>query len=175
MNSIFEQINSLLGSVFFFDIFFGSMEGTSMPFIVAWLIVGGVFLTFRFGFINVRMFSHSFKIITGKYKTADDVGEITPFQSLTTALSATVGLGNIAGVAIAIAVGGPGATFWMILAGFFGMTLKFTEVTLAQSTERQDLMGVSWGVRCSTFPKDLLLKDMPNWGKYSLSCLQYLP
>jgi len=132
MNSIFEQINSILGSLFFFDIFFGSIEGASMPFIVAWLIVGGVFLTFRFGFINVRMFFHSFKIITGKYKTADDVGEITPFQSLTTALSATVGLGNIAGVAIAIAIGGPGATFWMILAGFFGMTLKFTEVTLAQ-------------------------------------------
>ena len=118
MNSIFEQINSILGSVFFFDVFFGQLEGTSMPFIVAWLIVGGVFLTFRFGFINVRMFSHSYKIITGKYKTADDVGEITPFQSLTTALSATVGLGNIAGVAIAIAIGGPGATFWMILAGF---------------------------------------------------------
>ncbi len=132
MNSIFEQINGLLGSIFFFDVFFGSIEGTSMPFIVAWLIVGGVFLTFRFGFINVRMFTHAFKIITGKYKTADDVGEITPFQSLTTALSATVGLGNIAGVAIAIAIGGPGATFWMILAGFFGMTLKFTEVTLAQ-------------------------------------------
>ena len=132
MNSIFEQINSLLGSIFFFDVFFGQVEGASMPFIVAWLIVGGIFLTFRFGFINVRMFSHSYKIITGKYKTADDVGEITPFQSLTTALSATVGLGNIAGVAIAIAIGGPGATFWMILAGFFGMTLKFTEVTLAQ-------------------------------------------
>jgi len=131
MNSIFEQINSVLGSVFFFDIFFGTTS-SPMPFIVAWLIVGGIFLTFRFGFINVRMFVHSYKIITGQYKTADDVGEITPFQSLTTALSATVGLGNIAGVAIAIAIGGPGATFWMILAGFFGMTLKFTEVTLAQ-------------------------------------------
>lgn len=132
MNSIFEQINQVLGAIFFFDIFGGSIEGSSMPFIVAWLIFGGVFLTFRFGFINVRMFVHSFKIITGKYKTADDVGEISPFQSLTTALSATVGLGNIAGVAIAIAIGGPGATFWMILAGFFGMTMKFTEVTLAQ-------------------------------------------
>ncbi|MEA3491772.1 MAG: alanine/glycine:cation symporter family protein [Campylobacterota bacterium] len=132
MDSIFEHINGFLGSIFFFDLFFGKMEGTSMPFIVAWLIVGGIYLTFRFGFINVRMFVHSYKIITGKYKTADDVGEITPFQSLTTALSATVGLGNIAGVAIAISIGGPGATFWMILAGFFGMTLKFTEVTLAQ-------------------------------------------
>jgi len=132
MNSIFEQLNHILASVFFFDIFFGQIEGSSMPFIVAWLIIGGVFLTFRFGFINIRMFAHSYKIITGKYRTADDVGEISPFQSLTTALSATVGLGNIAGVAIAIAIGGPGATFWMILAGFFGMTLKFTEVTLAQ-------------------------------------------
>ena len=145
MNGIFEQLNSILASVFFFDVFFGQVEGSSMPFIVAWLIVGGVFLTFRFGFINVRMFAHSYKIITGKYRTADDVGEITPFQSLTTALSATVGLGNIAGVAIAIAIGGPGATFWMILAGFFGMTLKFTEVTLAQiyREERPDgrLMG----------------------------------
>jgi len=145
MNGIFEQLNSILASVFFFDIFFGQVEGSSMPFIVAWLIVGGIFLTFRFGFINVRMFAHSYKIITGKYRTADDVGEITPFQSLTTALSATVGLGNIAGVAIAIAIGGPGATFWMILAGFFGMTLKFTEVTLAQiyREERPDgrLMG----------------------------------
>ncbi len=132
MDSFFEVINGFLASIFFFDIFLGMIEGTTMPFIVAWLIVGGVFLTFRFGFINVRMFAHSYKIITGKYKTADDVGEITPFQSLTTALSATVGLGNIAGVAIAISIGGPGATFWMILAGFFGMTLKFTEVTLAQ-------------------------------------------
>jgi len=132
MDSIFEQINGFLSSIFFYDIFFGQVDGATMPFIVAWLIAGGVILTFRFGFINVRMFVHSYKIITGKYKTADDVGEITPFQSLTTALSATVGLGNIAGVAIAISIGGPGATFWMILAGFFGMTLKFTEVTLAQ-------------------------------------------
>jgi len=132
MDSFFGVINSFLSQIFFYDVFFGMVEGTTMPFIVAWLIIGGVFLTFRFGFINVRMFAHSYKIITGKYKTADDVGEITPFQSLTTALSATVGLGNIAGVAIAISIGGPGATFWMILAGFFGMTLKFTEVTLAQ-------------------------------------------
>jgi len=132
MDSIFEQLNSILASVFFFDLFLGKVEGTSMPFIVAWLIAGGVYLTLRFGFINVRMFGHAFKIITGKYRTAEDVGEITPFQSLATALSATVGLGNIAGVAIAISIGGPGATFWMILAGFFGMTMKFTEVTLAQ-------------------------------------------
>ena len=165
MNAIFEQINSVLGSVFFFDIFFGAMEGTSMPFIVAWLIVGGVFLTFRFGFINIRMFAHSYKIITGKYKTADDVGEITPFQSLTTALSATVGLGNIAGVAIAIAIGGPGATFWMILAGFFGMTLKFTEVTLAQLYRETRPDGRIMGGAMQYLSKGLAAKGHAKLGR----------
>ena len=165
MNSIFEQINSILGSVFFFDIFFGQIEGSSMPFIVAWLIVGGVFLTFRFGFINVRMFSHAYKIITGQYRTADDVGEITPFQSLTTALSATVGLGNIAGVAIAIAIGGPGATFWMILAGFFGMTLKFTEVTLAQLYREKRPDGRIMGGAMQYLSKGLASKGHEKLGK----------
>ncbi len=165
MNSIFEQINSILGSVFFFDVFFGQIEGSSMPFIVAWLIVGGVFLTFRFGFINVRMFSHAYKIITGQYKTADDVGEITPFQSLTTALSATVGLGNIAGVAIAIAIGGPGATFWMILAGFFGMTLKFTEVTLAQLYREKRPDGRIMGGAMQYLSKGLASKGHTKLGK----------
>ncbi|WP_309496921.1 alanine/glycine:cation symporter family protein [Sulfurovum sp.] len=165
MNSIFEQVNSLLGSIFFFDVFFGAVEGSSMPFIVAWLIVGGVFLTFRFGFINVRMFSHAYKIITGQYKTADDVGEITPFQSLTTALSATVGLGNIAGVAIAIAIGGPGATFWMILAGFFGMTLKFTEVTLAQIYREKRPDGRIMGGAMQYLSKGLASKGHAKLGK----------
>ncbi len=165
MNSIFEQINGILGSVFFFDVFFGAVEGSSMPFIVAWLIIGGVLLTFRFGFINVRMFTHSYKIITGQYKTADDVGEITPFQSLTTALSATVGLGNIAGVAIAIAVGGPGATFWMILAGFFGMTLKFTEVTLAQIYREKRPDGRIMGGAMQYLSKGLASKGHAKLGK----------
>lgn len=129
---IFETINNFLATFFFFDLSFGSIGGGGIPFIVVWLIIGGVFVTFRFSFVNLKMMGHAFDIIRGKYKTKDDVGEITPFQSLTTALSATVGLGNIAGVAIAISVGGPGATFWMILAGFLGMSLKFSEVTLAQ-------------------------------------------
>ena len=166
MDSIFDQINSILASVFFFDIFFGQVKGTTMPFIVAWLVVGGVFLTFRFGFINVRMFSHAFKIITGQYRTADDVGEITPFQSLTTALSATVGLGNIAGVAIAIAVGGPGATFWMILAGFFGMTLKFTEVTLAQIYREKRPDGRIMGGAMQYLSKGLASKGHAKMGKF---------
>ena len=128
-DAMFGTINGYLATVLFFDVMPG--EG-NMPFIVAWLIIGAVYLTFRFGFINLRMMGHAFQIIRGKYHTADDRGEVTPFQALTTALSATVGLGNIAGVAIAVSIGGPGATFWMIIAGFFGMTTKFTEVTLAQ-------------------------------------------
>jgi len=166
MDSLFEIVNGLLASVFFFDMFFGMMGETKMPFIVAWLITGGVFLTFRFGFINVRMFAHSYKIITGKYKTADDVGEITPFQSLTTALSATVGLGNIAGVAIAISIGGPGATFWMILAGFFGMTLKFTEVTLAQIYREKRPDGRIMGGAMQYLSKGFSARGYAKSGKF---------
>jgi alanine or glycine:cation symporter, AGCS family len=82
------------------------------------------------GFINFRGFWHAIGLVTGKYRKPGDKGEVSSFQALATALSATVGLGNIAGVAIAITIGGPGATFWMIMAGLFGMTLKFTECTL---------------------------------------------
>ncbi|MFN3544776.1 MAG: alanine/glycine:cation symporter family protein [Thiobacillus sp.] len=129
IDSFFGTLNGYLASVIFFDVFPGE---PAMPFIVAWLIAGAVYLTLRFSFVNLRMMRHAFRVLRGKYHTADDKGEVTPFQALSTALSATVGLGNIAGVAIAISIGGPGATFWMIVAGFLGMTTKFTEATLAQ-------------------------------------------
>ena len=128
-NDAFGTINGYLAGVLFYDVMPGE---ANMPFIVAWLITGAVYLTFRFGFINIRMMGHAFQILRGKYHSAEAKGDVTSFQALTTALSATVGLGNIAGVAIAISIGGPGATFWMIIAGFFGMTSKFTEVTLGQ-------------------------------------------
>jgi len=130
IDAFFGTVNGYLASVLFFDVMPG--DG-NMPFIVGWLVVGAVYLTCRFGFINVRMMGHALQVIRGKYQSPDDRGEVSPFQALTTALSATVGLGNIAGVAIAISIGGPGATFWMIVAGFFGMTAKFAEVTLAQT------------------------------------------
>lgn len=104
--------------------------GTDVPIIVIWLLFGGVYFTFRMRFINIRAFRHAFSILRGKFDAPGSSGEVSHFQALTTALSATVGLGNITGVAIAITIGGPGATFWMILAGFFGMSLKFTECTL---------------------------------------------
>ena len=125
----FGTVNSYLAAVLFFDVIPGKGE---MPFIVAWLIIGALFLTLRMGFVNLRFMRHAFQILTGKYNNKEAPGEVTPFQALSTALSATVGLGNIAGVAIAIMIGGPGATFWMIIAGFLGMSSKFTEVTLAQ-------------------------------------------
>ncbi len=120
MNELFTAINGFLENIMFFDILFGMVDGLSIPFLVAWLIAGGVYLTVKMEFINLRMLSHSFRIIKGDYRTKDDKGLIAPFGALTTALSATVGLGNIAGVAIAISLGGPGATFWMIVAGFWG-------------------------------------------------------
>ena len=95
-------------------------------------MLGAIFFTLRMGFINIRGFKHALGITRGIYDNPEDEGEVSHFQALTSALSATVGLGNIAGVAIAISIGGPGATFWMICAGFLGMTSKFVECTLAQ-------------------------------------------
>ncbi len=133
-----ESIDQLFGvlvgyfyAVTFFDVL-GFIDGVTLPFAVAWLAVGAVYFTFRMGFINLRAFGHAIKCVRGKYDDPKDIGETTHFQALSTALSATVGLGNIAGVAIAISIGGPGATFWMIVAGFFGMVAKFTECTLGQ-------------------------------------------
>ncbi len=108
----------------------GDKQTKGIPFIVVWLIAGAAFFTFRMGFINVRGFKHSLDLAKGKYDDPNAPGRITHFQALTTAVSATVGLGNIAGVAIAISLGGAGATFWMILAGLLGMSSKFVECTL---------------------------------------------
>jgi len=92
-------------------------------------------------FVNVRAFVHAIRLVAGKYSKPGDDGEVSHFQALTTALSATVGLGNIAGVAIAVAIGGPGATIWMILAGFLGMSSKFVECTLGVKYRRINEKG----------------------------------
>ncbi len=113
-----------------FDVLFFSVGG--FPLIVLWLVVGAVFFTLRMGFINIRAFRHAIDVVRGRYDDPNEAGEVTHFQALAAALSATVGLGNIAGVAIAISIGGPGATLWMTLGGFFGMSSKFVECTLGQ-------------------------------------------
>ncbi len=108
----------------------GQVVEAPLKLIVVWLILGGLFFTVFMRFINVRGFKHAFRLVRGKYSKPGDAGEVSHYQALTTALSATVGLGNIAGVAIAVAIGGPGATIWMILAGLLGMSSKFVECTL---------------------------------------------
>ena len=107
-----------------------SIYGVPFPWIVLWLIVGAVVFTVYFGAIQLRAFGHAIALVRGDYSDPNDAGEVSHFQALTTALSGTVGLGNIAGVAVAVGIGGPGATFWMILAGLLGMASKFTECTL---------------------------------------------
>ncbi len=108
------------------------VSGPEASFLVVFLAIGAVFFTFWHGFINLRGFKHAIDIVRGKFSKKDDEGEIPPFRALTSALSATVGLGNIAGVAIAVKLGGPGAIFWMMFLGLFGMAAKFHESTLAQ-------------------------------------------
>ncbi|WP_373071810.1 amino acid carrier protein [Zeaxanthinibacter enoshimensis] len=101
-----------------------------IPFIVIWLVLGAAFFTIRMGFINIRGFKHSIDLARGKYDDPNAPGQVTHFQALATAVSGTVGLGNIAGVAVAVSLGGAGATFWMIVCGLLGMSSKFVECTL---------------------------------------------
>jgi len=102
-----------------------------LPWIVVLLLGTGFYVTVRLGLVQVRALGHAFKVVAGKYDDPNDPGDVSHFQALSTALSATVGIGNIAGVAIAIHMGGPGAVFWMWVTAFFGMALKFSECTLA--------------------------------------------
>lgn len=123
----------------------GQPQKMKVPFIVIWLIFGAITFTIIMRFINIRGFKHAIQLIRGKYDDPENPGEVSHFQALTTALSATVGLGNIAGVAIAISIGGPGATFWMIVAGLLGMSSKFTECTLGVKFRKIDIDGVVSG------------------------------
>ncbi len=168
LNDIFGEVNGYLAAVLFFDVFPG--ESVSMPFIVAWLVVGATYLTIRMNFINLRAMKHSVDVLRGRYARPDDEGEVSPFQALTTALSATVGLGNIAGVAIAISIGGPGATFWMIVAGFLGMTSKFTEATLAQTYREVRPDGHVMGGAMEYLSRGFSERGMPKLG-YALAIM----
>jgi AGCS family alanine or glycine:cation symporter len=107
-----------------------TLAGVGVPYVLVWLLFAALVFTLYFRFINLRAFRHGFQLVRGDYSDPMAAGEVTHFQALATALSGTVGLGNIAGVAVAVSLGGPGATFWMILAGLFGMSSKFVECTL---------------------------------------------
>ena len=122
-------------------------DGVSFPLIVGWLFVAAIIFTLYFGFVQFRKFKLSIDIVSGKYSDPKDKvpGEVSHFQALTTALSGTVGLGNIAGVGVALAIGGPGATFWMIICGLFGMASKFTESTLGVKYRNENADGTVSG------------------------------
>ncbi|AXS40004.1 alanine/glycine:cation symporter family protein [Breoghania sp. L-A4] len=137
--------------------------GTQFPLIVGWLVVAAAVFTVYFGFIQFRGFKHSIELVRGDYFDPKDAGEVTPFQALATALSGTVGLGNIAGVGVAVYLGGPGATFWMILAGLLGMASKFTECILGVKYRNEYTDGtVSGG------PMYYLSKGLSEDGKAAL-------
>jgi len=130
-----------------------------LPAMVVILLAFGLFITFRLGFIQIRKFKHGLKVVTGFYDDPEDEGDINHFQALSTALSATVGIGNIAGVALAIHYGGPGALFWMWVTAIFGMAIKYTEVTLAQNYRRSNPDGTVSGGPMYYIEKGL----GPNW------------
>ncbi len=136
LESLFEQwIVMPIERLIFFDVVFwdnASPNEIQLPIVVVWLVLGALFFTFRFQFVNLRGFRHGIDCVRGRYSEAGGPGEISHFQALSAALSATVGLGNIAGVAFAVGIGGPGAVFWMIIGGVLGMTSKFAECTLGQ-------------------------------------------
>lgn len=137
ISRIFEPIANPIVNVIFYSVPIG---GVQFPLIVGWLVLCGFIATLFFRFIQFRGFKHAIDLVRGRYSKPDDAGEVSHFQALTTALSGTVGLGNIAGVAVAVSIGGAGATFWMILAGLLGMASKFTECILGQKY-RNELPG----------------------------------
>lgn len=128
INDAVAPVTDLFSSLIFTSVPLGNAQ---FPLIVGWLILAAVVFTIYMGFINLRGFWLAIRVTRGDYDEPDDRGEINHFQALSAALSGTVGLGNIAGVAVAVGIGGPGATFWMIVAGLLGMTTKFVECTLA--------------------------------------------
>ena len=125
LDSAFGSIVSAMASVLFAKL------GMGVPLIIWVLVLGGIYYSFYFGWLSLRGFRHSIDVIRGRYDDPNDPGEISHFQALTSALSATIGLGNIAGVAIAVSLGGPGAVFWMLLTALFGMSSKLASCTLA--------------------------------------------
>lgn len=140
-------------------------EVGGVPLLLLWIFGGGIILTWRLGFVNLRGFSHAIAILQGKFDSPGSQGEVSHFQALATALSATVGLGNVAGVAIAIGIGGPGAALWMSAAGFFGMTSKFAECTLGQKYRHRRGDGTVAGGPMYYIPQGLARLGLPWLGR----------
>ncbi|MFE1016635.1 alanine/glycine:cation symporter family protein [Streptomyces sp. NPDC058794] len=152
VSGFFEPIAEWLGEVVFYTVPVGDAD---LPLIVAWLVVAGLVFTSWFGFIQLRKFKLAVDVVRGKYDEKGSAGEVNHFQALTAAVSGTVGLGNIAGVAVAVSIGGAGATFWMVLCGLLGMATKFVEVTLGVKYREVHADGTVSGGPMHYLPKGL--------------------
>lgn len=162
INAAMEPVADVLESIIFYSV---SVAGQGLPIVLVILAGTAIFLTIYFKFLNLRSIGLAFRTAKGKYTRPDAPGQITHFQALTAALSATVGLGNIAGVAVAVGLGGPGATFWMILMGLCGMTTKFCECTLGVKYRRIDDKGRVHGGAMYYLSEGLKEKGLGGLGK----------
>ena len=141
--------------VSFFEAIWSFPSFSLVPLMVVALLGTGIFITFYLGFPQIRYFKHGLKVTRGIYDDPNEAGDLNHFQALTTALSATVGIGNIAGVATALYYGGPGALFWMWITAFFGSALKYAECTLAVEYRDFDSKGMTAGGPMYTIDKGL--------------------
>ena len=163
INDFVQPITDMLSSFIFFSV---PVMGADLPLIVLWLIFAATFFSFYMGFINLRGFKHAIDIVRGKFSDPKDTGEITHFQALTAAVSGTVGIGNIGAVAIMVSIGGPGAIFWVILAGFLGMTTKFVECTLGVKYRTVNPDGTVSGGPMYYLRDGLAARGMAGFGKF---------
>jgi alanine or glycine:cation symporter, AGCS family len=164
-----EALSRFLEMVLFYDIM-------GLPFLLIWLVGAGIYFTLRLGFVNIRMFGHGFNVARGKYSNKDCEGDVSPFAALSTAVAGTVGLGNIAGVAVAISLGGPGAVIWMMVAGLLGMSTIFAEVLLGQKYREKDSNGKITGGAFMYLSKGLAEQNRAWLGKalavlFSILCI----
>ncbi|QHQ36335.1 alanine/glycine:cation symporter family protein [Algicella marina] len=172
-----EKVNAAFAAATgpFVSFIFAPLPGTAFPWIVLWLVVAATVFSIYFAFIQFRGFMHSISLVKGDYSDPNDAGEVSHFQALATALSGTVGLGNIAGVAVAVGIGGPGATFWMILAGLLGMASKFTECTLGVKYRNEYADGSVSGGPMYYISKGFKEKGLPGGGilaiLFSIFCI----
>lgn len=163
INQAFEPIASAINAVVFYSLPVGESQ---LPLIVVWLIAGALYFTFYLKLINIRGFRHAIRIVTGKEDKVEKApGEVSHFQALTTAVSGTVGVGNITHVAVAISIGGPGATFWLMVAGFLGMASKFVECTLGVKYRQINADGSVSGGPMFYMDKGLAERNLPRLGK----------
>lgn len=169
VNDVVEPVATFSNDLVFYEVQVPG-TGATLPLILAWLVAAGFILTAYFGFVQVRYMRTAIRLVRGKYEQKNAPGELTHFQALTSAVSGTVGLGNIAGVAIAVSIGGPGATFWMILCGFLGMAIKFTECTLGVKYRTIHEDGTVSGGPMQYLTKGLAERGWPGLGKVLAGC-----